>query len=53
MAYIREECDKLPELSKNMGIDLKAIANDGSLNETIKVGSKPRGAIRTSLRWLY
>lgn len=35
--YIRDECDKLPFLSKKMNPDLKAIAIDGSTQNIIKV----------------
>jgi protein HOOK3 len=35
--YIREECDKLPHLSKSLNPDLKAIAIDGSAQNIIKV----------------
>jgi protein HOOK3 len=35
--YIREECDKLPHLSKSLNPDLKAIAIDGSPQNIIKV----------------
>ncbi|EON61824.1 hypothetical protein W97_01041 [Coniosporium apollinis CBS 100218] len=35
--YIREECDRLPNLSKTMSPNLKAIAIEGSKNETIKL----------------
>jgi len=35
--YIRDECDKLPFLSKKMSPDLKAIAIDGSTQNIIKV----------------
>lgn len=37
-AYIRDECNKLPELSRKMTPDLKAIAIDGSRDDTIQVG---------------
>ncbi|KAJ9641784.1 hypothetical protein H2199_004997 [Coniosporium tulheliwenetii] len=40
--YIREECDRLPNLSKTMSPNLKAIAIEGSKNETIKVGALTR-----------
>lgn len=36
-SYIRDECDKLHELSKNMGIDLKAIAMEGSVEHAMMV----------------
>ncbi|TID20268.1 hypothetical protein E2P81_ATG07569 [Venturia nashicola] len=35
--YIREECDKLPHLSRSLNPDLKAIAIDGSPQNTIKL----------------
>ncbi|QDS76980.1 hypothetical protein FKW77_005688 [Venturia effusa] len=35
--YIREECGKLPHLSKSLNPDLKAIAIDGSPQHTIKL----------------
>ncbi|KAF2423181.1 hypothetical protein EJ08DRAFT_640365 [Tothia fuscella] len=35
--YIREECDKLPHLSKSLNPDLKAIAIDGSPKNIIKL----------------
>jgi protein HOOK3 len=35
--YIRDECDKLPFLSKKMSPDLKAIAIDGSTQNIVKV----------------
>src|SRR4051812_4115990 len=35
--YIRDVCDRLPVLSKNMNTDLKAIAIDASPEQTMKV----------------
>lgn len=35
--YIRDECQQLPNLSRNMNPDLKAIAIDGSPEQSLKV----------------
>lgn len=40
--YIREECGKLPELSKRIDPDLKAIAIDASAEDSSQVGSDQR-----------
>lgn len=37
MAFIRDECGKLPELSKRMQPDLKAIAIDGNSDELLQI----------------
>lgn len=37
MAFIRDECGKLPELSKRMNPDLKAIAIDASTEQIVQV----------------
>jgi protein HOOK3 len=43
--YIREECERLPHLSKSLNPDLKAIAIDGSPQNIIKVTLPPREGI--------
>lgn len=35
--YIRDECERLPYLSKSLNPDLKAVATDGSPENVIKV----------------
>lgn len=47
--YIREECDRLPNLSKTMSPNLKAIAIEGSKNETIKVDALTRFTLERRL----
>ena len=43
--YLREECGRLPQLSRMMNADLKAIATNGSVQDTLKVTiSGPVGA---------
>lgn len=39
ITYIRDECDKLPQLSRKISPDLRAIAVNGSAEETIQVTS--------------
>jgi hypothetical protein len=35
--YLREECGRLPQLSRMMNADLKAIATNASVQDTLKV----------------
>ena len=35
--FIREECGKLPQLSRVMNVDLKAIATQSSTQDILKV----------------
>jgi hypothetical protein len=37
--FIREECGKLPQLSRMMNADLKAIATDASTKDILKVST--------------
>ena len=36
--YLRDECGKLPQLDRQMNVDLKSIATTASTSEILKVG---------------
>ena len=48
MGFIRDECGRLPRLSKKMNPDLKAIAIDGSSEELIQVMQSPPPSLKLS-----
>lgn len=44
LAYIRDECDKLHNLSGRISPDMKAIATDSSKEDSAKVRYDPSGS---------